>query len=148
VPSDPRSLDVGIDDERLWLLGLVAVLVGASVLGALWSGLASPTAEIEVAMRAEAPVESVDVDVRRAGDDGFETVESGAVSSTQRLVYRTDQPGRYRVAVTLPDRTCSYRVSVSRTDDGRFARSHHDDDRSETRGEAVSVVATAGTGAP
>jgi hypothetical protein len=148
VPSGLPSLDLGIDDERLWLLGLVAILVGAGVLGAVWSGLASPSAEIAVTMRAEAPAESVEVTVRRAGDDGLETVDSGTVSRSRRLVYRTDRPGEYRVAATLPDRTCSYRVSVSRTDDGLFARSHHDDDRSETCGTAVAVVAAAGDGAP
>jgi hypothetical protein len=125
VPSGPPSLDVSIENEWLWLFGLVGVLLGAGVLGVLLDGVVRPTAEIEVRERPDADGDygTANVTVSRATDGSdFETVHRGTVSASSRVLYHTTRPGTYRVRAELPDRTCERRVSVRRVDDGIEAR--------------------------
>jgi hypothetical protein len=139
---------VSIANERLWLLGLVGVLVLAGAVGVAWTSLADPSAEIEVTLQPDAGVDGANVTVERATDGAYETVDRGTVSASSRVVYRTGEPGTYLVRVDVADRSCQRRVSVERTDDGLFARTAPTGSEGWPCADYVAVDVSAGSGAP
>jgi hypothetical protein len=109
------------DRERLWLAGLVAILVGAGAFGLL-VGFPGPSAGVVSFHVADGEgLSDVTVRIERTDGPEPETVRLDTVDGgVDAVVYTTESAGRYRVRLSEAGVACTRTVRV-RADDGLAA---------------------------
>jgi hypothetical protein len=80
-----RTLDVSVGDERVWLVGLVAMVVLAGAVGFAWVEFWPDSVEIAVEPTPDGDFESASVTVERLTDGVPVVVETDAVTPTTQL---------------------------------------------------------------
>lgn len=118
MPSGVRTLDISVGDERVWLVGLVAMVVLAGAVGFAWVEFWPDPVEIAVEPTRDGDFESASVTVERLTDGGPVVVEADTVTPTSQLIYTTGEPGRYRVSADVAGMSCQRTLRVHRTDGG------------------------------
>ena len=102
------------DDERLWLVSFVGILVVAGVIGVVVFPLPEPTASFRVADVGEGVPVTVTVERLEPGGE-YEPVAQTVVNENAATVYTTTVEGYYNVRVAGDGWRCDRRVRLERS---------------------------------
>lgn len=111
-PAPPME----IDREDLWLLGLIGILLLGAGVSFAWSSVQTDVAEFYVGRTVDG--EPVDVTIERWSGTGFTPVHQQAGSTWNEPMYRTTEPGRYRVVLATNSTSCELRTNIYETENG------------------------------
>lgn len=105
-----------IDREDLWLLGLVGILLLGAGASFAWSSVQTDVAAFHVGRTVDG--ERVHVTIERWSGTGFEPIHQQVASTANEPIYRTTEPGRYRVVLATNGTSCELRTNVYEIDGG------------------------------
>lgn len=110
------SLPMDPDSEVVWLLGLAGFVTLATLAGVGWLAVSSDTAVVAMT-HTEPGHAAVNVTVESVG--GPETVVATTTyEGGDEAIYRTTEPGTYRVILDSGAESCRHRVTVEEHWDG------------------------------
>ncbi|AQL42206.1 hypothetical protein BV210_05530 [Halorientalis sp. IM1011] len=111
--ADADAIPMSIDRPKLWIAGLVGILVLGGVIGL---GLSTTKTEV-VTISLQDTDGEVTVTITRDRDGEYRQVYRGTHDSTDsggNEIWTTEKTGRYRIELSGENTTCTVRVTVQR----------------------------------
>ena len=106
-----NSLPMTIENERLWILGILGIISIAVAVGGIWAVVPTGTATFQVEGTSDDTPVTVTVERQSPAPD---VVAQKTVTGRQAAVFKTNEPEYYAVTISTEGESCEGRVLLTR----------------------------------